>query len=163
MELGNVTTDPTKDYGITFVREQHNSSLPPVIINGEGELVPNPDLMPSDYAYLLARIGSMVDSWARQADLAVAPPPPPPPGVINGVPQVVTKRQGRQALALAGKLDDVQNAINALPEPQRTLMQIEWDDSTEFHRQRPSLIQLGTAIGLTSEDIDNLFIQAASL
>ena len=161
MELGNVITDPAKDYGITFAREKYNASLPQTILV-DGEQVPNPALLASDSQYLLLRIGTMVDSWAQQAD-QVAPPPPPPPGPINGVPQAVTKRQGRQALVLAGKLSLVQQAIDALPEPQRTLMQIEWDDSTEFHRQRPSLIQLGTAIGLTSQDIDNLFIQAAAL
>lgn len=88
-----------------------------------------------------------------------APPPSPP-----AVPQVVTRRQARQALLLAGRLQDVQPAIDAIADPvQRGMVQIEWDDSQEFQRNRPTLLALATAIGMTSQDIDNLFTQAAQL
>lgn len=86
-----------------------------------------------------------------------------PEEVVTPVPQVVTKRQARQALLLAGRLADVQPAIDAIPDPlQRGLVQIEWDDSQEFQRTRPSLIALASAIGLTSQDLDQLFILAAA-
>ena len=86
--------------------------------------------------------------------------------VLANVPKVmvVTRRQARQALVLNGKFDLVQPAIDAIPDAtQRKLMQIEWDDSQVFERDRPSLIALGTAIGLTSAQIDNLFATAATL
>jgi hypothetical protein len=99
--------------------------------------------------------------------LTVAPPERPvvePPPEPAAVPNVVTRRQARQALLLAGKLGDVQPAIDAIPDPiQRGMVQIEWDDSQEFHRNRPTLISLATAIGVTSEQLDALFIQAAAL
>jgi hypothetical protein len=80
------------------------------------------------------------------------------------VPQEVTRRQALQALLLAGKLAQVQPAIDAIPDAtQRGLMQIEWDDSQTFVRTRPSLIAIGTAIGLDSAAIDALFVQAAAL
>lgn len=80
------------------------------------------------------------------------------------VPQSVTRRQAKQALLLAGKLSSVQPAIDAITDPtQKGLMQIEWDESLDFIRSRPALIQLGYAIGLTDADIDNLFIKAATL
>lgn len=80
------------------------------------------------------------------------------------VPPKVTRRQARQALLLAGLLDDVQPAIDAIPDPvQRGLAQIEWDDSQEFDRHRPLLIQLAGALGLDGEALDNLFIQAGAL
>lgn len=80
------------------------------------------------------------------------------------VPPKVTRRQARQALLLAGLLDDVQPAIDAIPDPvQRGLAQIEWDDSQEFERHRPLLIQLAGALGLDGEALDGLFIQAAGL
>lgn len=80
------------------------------------------------------------------------------------VPETVTRRQARQALVLAGKYDAVQVAIDAIPDAtQRKLMQIEWDDSLEFERTRPSLIAIGTAIGLTPEGIDDLFRTAVTL
>lgn len=80
------------------------------------------------------------------------------------VPAVVTRRQARQALLMAGLLANVQPAIDALEDPmQRGMTQIEWDDSQEFTRDRPLLIQLATALGLDDVALDNLFIQAGGL
>ena len=80
------------------------------------------------------------------------------------VPQTVTRRQARQALLLAGLLDNVQPAIDSIEEPvQRSMAQIEWDDSQQFERKRPLLIALAAALGLGEEALDNLFIQAAQL
>jgi hypothetical protein len=85
------------------------------------------------------------------------------PGPVP-VPASVTRRQARQALVLAGKFDLVQPAIDAIPNAlQRKLMQIEWDDSQEFERNRPSLIAIGQAIGLTSSELDDLFRTAVTL
>ena len=82
----------------------------------------------------------------------------------NGVPQSVTRRQARQALLLAGLLDAVPLALAAIPDAtQSRLAQIEWEDSLTFERQRPLLIQLSTALGLNSEQLDQLFITADGL
>jgi hypothetical protein len=92
----------------------------------------------------------------------------PEPVVV--VPQEVTRRQALQALLLtqdelgATLLSKVQPAIDAIPDAtQRGLMQIEFDDSQTFARTRPSLINIGTAIGLDSAAIDALFVTAAAL
>ena len=45
----------------------------------------------------------------------------------------------------------------------RALAQIEWDDTQVFERNRPILIMLATALGLSSEQLDNLFITASGL
>jgi hypothetical protein len=91
---------------------------------------------------------------AATADLS-APP---------AVPHAVTRRQARQALLLAGKLAQVQPAIDAIPNAtQRALIAIEWEDSLHFERDRPALIGLATALGMTSADLDALFIAAAAL
>lgn len=80
------------------------------------------------------------------------------------VPSRVTRRQARQALAMEGLLDSVQPAIDAIADPlQHQLAKIEWDDSQDFERDRPLLIQLGHAIGLTDAGIDALFIRAGGL
>lgn len=80
------------------------------------------------------------------------------------VPVSVTRRQARQALLLAGKLVDVQPAIDAIPDPlQKGLAQIEWDDATDYDRNRPLVIQIGAALGLDEHGLDELFIQAAKL
>ena len=87
--------------------------------------------------------------------------PAAPPSVV---PAKVTRRQARQALLLAGLLDKVQPAIDGIVDPvQRGMAQIEWDDSQEFERTRPILIQVGMAIGLDSVGLDQLFIKAAGL
>lgn len=79
------------------------------------------------------------------------------------VPQVVTMRQARLALLGAGLLQQVDQAINVLPEPQQSAARIEWDYSSEVHRDRDFVQQLGQALGLSDEQLDALFIQAAAL
>jgi hypothetical protein len=85
------------------------------------------------------------------------------------VPAKVTRRQARQALLLAGLLDDVPAAIAQLddgtPEgkQQMQLAQIEWEDSLEFERARPLVIEIGAAIGLDAAALDALFVTAAGL
>lgn len=91
-----------------------------------------------------------------------APEPMPEPALP--VPQSVTKRQARQALLLAGLLDLVQPAIDAIPDTTaRRMAQIEWDDSQEYQRDRPVLISLATALGLDGAELDQLFRTAATL
>jgi hypothetical protein len=79
------------------------------------------------------------------------------------IPQEVTMRQARLALFGAGLLASVESAIDALPEPQKTAARIEWDHSQTVQRSRGIVLQLGTAMGLSSAQIDALFVQAAAL
>ena len=80
------------------------------------------------------------------------------------VPASVTRRQAKQALLLNGLLANVQPAIDTLPDAtQRAMIQIEWDDSQVFERERPALIALGSALGLSDAQLDDLFIEAGQL
>lgn len=79
------------------------------------------------------------------------------------VPASVTMRQARLALFAAGRLGDVQTAIDALPEPQRTAAQIEWEYSNEVQRHNGFVSQLGPALGWNEEQLDALFVAAAAL
>ena len=83
--------------------------------------------------------------------------------VLNPVPREVTMRQARLALLENGLLANVQPAINSLPEPDKTKAQIEWEYSNALQRSNPFVAVLGTALGLSSQDLDDLFIQASSL
>lgn len=77
---------------------------------------------------------------------------------------IVTKRQGRQQMILMGILDQVQVAIDSIEDPlQRALVQSFWNDSTQYERNHPQMIQLAQAIGLTDEQLDQAFIAAAEL
>ena len=86
----------------------------------------------------------------------------PAPAVVP-VPDAVTMRQARLALLGAGLLDDVETAINALSEPAKSAARIEWDYSNELQRANPLVVTLGGALGLTSGQVDSLFITAAGL
>ena len=80
------------------------------------------------------------------------------------VPQTVTKRQAKQQLVIDGLYAQVQAAIDSITDPNdKLMMQIYWDDSQEFERNHPQLIALGSALGLTSEQIDTMFINASKL
>lgn len=80
------------------------------------------------------------------------------------VPFSVTRRQAKQGLLLAGKLDDVQPAINSIPdEIQRRMAQLYWDESQDFERDNEVLQMMAQAIGMTPDEVDNLFIQASKL
>lgn len=79
------------------------------------------------------------------------------------VPVEVSMAQARLALRRAGLLDAVQAAIEALPEPDRTDVQIEWDHRSVVRRDYSLVAQLAPALGLDGEALDALFIQAAEL
>ena len=85
------------------------------------------------------------------------------PEPVIYIPQEVTMRQARLALLENSLLANVQTAINSLPEPAKTKAQIEWEYSNALQRSNPFVSTLGTALGLDSEALDNLFIQANTL
>lgn len=85
------------------------------------------------------------------------------PVVTPVIPREITMRQARLVLLEHGLLANVQTAINNLPEPNKTKAQIEWDYSNTLQRDNSFVAVLGAALGLTSEDIDNLFIEGATL
>lgn len=76
----------------------------------------------------------------------------------------VTPRQIRQALILSGiSLEQIETALDSLPEPTRSLAKIEWEYSIAFKRDRPLVIQVGQMLGWTSEQLDDLWKFANTL
>jgi len=75
------------------------------------------------------------------------------------VPQVITRRQFKIALAVLGKNEqDILNGINQLPEPTRTIALISYTEAGTFERSNPELIFVGkTFLQMTDEQIDNVF------
>ena len=76
---------------------------------------------------------------------------------------VLTARQARLALHNIGKLADVPAAIAALPEPQKTQAEIEWEYATHIHRTNPLVPMLATGLQLTDAQVDQLFIDGVEL
>jgi len=79
------------------------------------------------------------------------------------IPPVVTMRQARIALSRAGLIAQVEQALAAMEGQAGEEARIEWDYSSEVHRSKPFVVGLGAAIGLTDEQIDELFITAEGI
>ena len=80
------------------------------------------------------------------------------------IPQVVTMRQARLALLDIGIYEShVNTAIEELEEPNRSIARIEWNHSSEVHRDKAFVSMLGGILGLGDDDIDQLFITAAGI
>lgn len=82
---------------------------------------------------------------------------------VDGTPTVVTRRQALQALNQAGKLTEIYEVIDALPEPTRTTVKIDFDSAQEFRRDWPVLLMMQPIIGMTDDQLDDLFVLAATL
>lgn len=79
------------------------------------------------------------------------------------VPQIVTARQMKKALAITGKLAMIEAYINSMAEPNKTLVGIEFRESNEFQRNNAILNQMAPLLGLNQEQVDELFVLAATL
>ena len=76
------------------------------------------------------------------------------------VPQQVTALQARRALRAAGLYEAVKTAVDAAADPD---VQDSWDYAAVWHRDAMWIDALGTQLNLSPEQIDALFVQAASL
>lgn len=79
------------------------------------------------------------------------------------VPYKVTMRQAQEALLEDGTLDLVEATIQAMTGIAGRRAKIQWNKSQDVHRNWPLVIQLGPVIGKTPEQLDQLFIKAATL
>jgi hypothetical protein len=94
-----------------------------------------------------------LDEWVeakRVSELPVSPLP------IT----TVTMRQARLALLQSGLLATIETAITTGTDE---AMKIEWEYATEVKRDWGSLVALTTALGMTSQELDNLFQLASTL
>lgn len=76
----------------------------------------------------------------------------------------LTSRQLRLGLVANGiSLSSVEAAIDAIEDPtDREVARIEWEYATTFERSHPLVNQIGTALGLTPEQIDDMWTEAAT-
>jgi hypothetical protein len=90
--------------------------------------------------------------WFDDLDAALA-------GMANRIEGVVTMRQARLALHAADLLATVDAAIAQAGGE----AQIEWEYATEVRRDSPLVANMTAALGLTAEQVDDLFRQASTL
>lgn len=86
------------------------------------------------------------------------------------IPQTLTAWQARAALKLksvptGGTLYDlVESAIMEMPEgPEKVIVQTAWENNANFSRTSQTILSFAAQLGLTEEQIDQLFITGAKL
>jgi hypothetical protein len=75
----------------------------------------------------------------------------------------VDAAKARIVLHRSGLLKLVEEAIDSMPEPQRTEAKIRWEFETTINRHDELAVALGKMLGLDDEKLDALFFEAASL
>lgn len=105
----------------------------------------------ADYAAFLADDSKIVEPFDYAAEEARQ--------AKKVAPATVTMRQARLALLQSGLLDAVEAAVTGAGKA----AQIEWEYSGEVHRDKALVRALTPALGLTEEQLDDLFELAASL
>ena len=72
---------------------------------------------------------------------------------------VCSRFQALAALHLAGLLEPVETAIASAD----TITQLAWANALEFRRNSPTIASLGALIGMTDEQLDDLFRTAMTI
>lgn len=100
--------------------------------------------------------GEITERELTPDEIAALPPASPLP-----VPQTVSRFQARAALHLAGLLEQVEAVIADPATP--VLAKLAWQDAQEFKRTSPTIAAMSAGLGLTEQQLDELFTQAATL
>ncbi len=111
-------------------------------------------------------LGPAVRQWlSENPDFPVSPYIPPTPEELRGLMSPITKRQLRLALIRNSiSISSVSAAIEAMPDGQaKEEAQVEWEDAATFDRLHPTLVLIGSSLGLTAEQIDVLWEQAKTI
>jgi hypothetical protein len=81
------------------------------------------------------------------------------PSSTPAVPSEITPAQAKIALSRAGKLSAVEAAIAAAGGETA----IWWREALSFRRDHPAISAMGAAAGMTSSDVDALFVVASKI
>jgi hypothetical protein len=83
---------------------------------------------------------------------------------ISQVPRIITARQIRLAMVGGGiSLDQISAMLENLDEPMRSIATISWEYASEFYRDDPLLVAMAPMLGLSDEQIDQLFNEGAKI
>jgi hypothetical protein len=125
------------------------TNTPSILRTTDGSFIPA-DPANTDYA--------AYQSWLAEGNTPEPADAPPVPVITS-----VTMRQARLALLQQGLLTQVNDAVASMPGAQGEAMRIEWEFSSTVERNRPLVQSLSASLGLTSQQIDDLFALAATL
>lgn len=150
-EAGNVTTPPTAQAG------WHVNTTRPVLAWTSKKVTP-----PTPRR-VFAGIETHFYTFANESEYLTLADVDLTIVAATEVPAEVPMRQARLALLGAGKLAAVDSSISAMLGVRGEAARIEWEYSNTIKRNQPLVIALGGALGLTSKQMDDLFILAATL
>lgn len=158
-----IDLNDSTEYGITAAREAFNASLPATISTPsdvEGEPAtesPNPSILATNASYVAYVLGSAAESWCRQYAPVVVPDVPK--AGASGVPQSITKKQGRAQLKAEGLLTAVEGYIASLPSDDDVRM--TYEDAGTWVRTDPSVLGMMALLKKTDADADAFFVAAS--
>ena len=139
---------------------QHIDILPDgrLLITGDARA----EIIPGDEITARALLGeaaqTWIDQWTPEQIAAWAPPPPESP--VLSVPATISAFQARAVLRRAGLLEQVEAAVAAHPDPEA---RDAWEYAIEVRRASPLVAALAVGLGLTDEQVDELFRQGAEI
>ena len=89
----------------------------------------------------------------------------PPPEVVPVIPVSVSMKSARKALILAGiPMATINAAFDAIPDAtQKELAKIDWEFSSVVLRDSPLVASMAGALGLSSAEVDGLFVAASQI
>lgn len=112
----------------------------------------------------LEREGGNILRWSEELNALELTPFVPP------VPSSITAWQAKAGLAMTAHtetetlLEAAEAALNAMPEGVEKIVVLSaWNNNANFERTGPTILSFGTALGMTSDDLDNLFRLGGSL
>lgn len=89
---------------------------------------------------------------------------PEQPVEPDPVPYSVTRAQGKAALIQAGLWPDVLAFVDGITDPtEKALADVALNDTQDWRRDSPFLNQAALAVGLSEEQLDDLFTAAAQI
>lgn len=96
---------------------------------------------------------------------AVRNPPQPSPEDKRKTMAPLSRRQFRLGLLHVGiSTGQIEDAIAVIPDAtERAIAEIEWQDANEYQRLHPLVVTLSGQLGLSAQQVDELWEQAAKL
>ncbi|MCA2864905.1 MAG: hypothetical protein IM323_16240 [Microcystis sp. M049S1] len=125
------------------------TNTPSILRTTDGSFIPA-DPANTDYA--------AYQSWLAEGNTPEPADAPPVPVITS-----VEMRQARLALLEQGLLTQVNNAVATMPGELGDKARIEWEFSKAVRRDKPLVQVVAASLGLTSQQIDDLFALAATL
>ena len=144
-------------------------SLPLPNIDGDNDPGAKPVLSQAQVARVQAIYADDIALYESIAEAGQEFDPAAPP-VPEPVPSPITAWQAKAGLAMTPYaeggtlLDAAEAALAAMPDGAEKIVVLSaWNNNANLERNSPTILSFGAALGMTSDDLDNLFRLGASL